>query len=292
MAPFSSHIDQLNCLPVVKAVTDQAGVNVPRDRWDVRTTGSAHIVINIGHELSVRVAKTSVTASKVARRTEILRMLPYDLPFEVPRPVTRVITRSGQTAVGITWIKGEPRRQGMVPPKQLAVATRAIHSIDYLNYAPYLDSPHQHWGGMDWPTYLREQLFPLLLKTNRKLAEATIDSVLSLDPVKHCFIHGDLAGHNILWNGDKLVGVIDWDHATIADPGFDFASLGNYYGWDSLKKAATAEEIERAKVIARLLPLQALAYTVSHGMGGAILRLAVERADNWLMDHRSELVSY
>lgn len=292
MTPFSAHIDQLKFLPVVTAVMDQAGFNIPQDRWDIRTSGSAHIVINMGHQLSVRVAKTDVTASKVARRTEILRMLPYDLPFEVPRPITRVITRQGHTAVGITWIKGEPRRPGPVPPKQLAQILRAIHSIDYTNYAPYLDTPHQHWGGTDWPNYLREELFPLLLRNNRKVAEAIVESVLDLEPAKHCFIHGDLAGHNILWNGDKLVGVIDWDHATIADPGFDFASLGNYYGWDTLAKAATAEEVDRAKTIARLLPLQALAYTLSHGMGGAILRLAVERADNWLIDHRSELLSY
>ncbi|WP_237243177.1 phosphotransferase [Rothia nasisuis] len=277
---------------MVTAVMEQAGVNVPRDRWDVRTTGSAHVIVNMGAELSVRVAKTQQTGYLVARRTEILRRLPTALPFAVPRPITRVITRNGFTAVGLTWIKGEPRLQGAAPPKQLATLLKAIHGIDYRGYGPYLDMVHEHWGGREnWEEVLRTEVVPQLLSGAQKIALAAIDRVVSLDPVDPVLIHGDLAGHNILWNGDKLVGVIDWDHASIGDPAVDHAALGNFYGWDSLTKALTTEQIERAQIVARLLPLQSLAYSMRNGMGGAITRLAVERADEWYLDHRSEVLA-
>lgn len=292
MAAHLTLIEQMKALPVVTAVMEQAGLNIPRDRWDIRTTGSAHIIVNMGSELSVRIAKTQQTGHLVARRTEILRRLPQDLPFAVPRPITRVITRNGFTAVGLTWIKGEPRLQGSAPPKQLATLVKAIHSVDFSGYGPYLDMVHEHWGGRDnWEVLLREQVVPQLLTGAQKVAHAAIDRVLALEPASPVLVHGDLAGHNILWNGDKLVGVIDWDHASVGDAAVDHAALGNFYGWDSLAKALDDTQLERAKIVARLLPLQSLAYTMRNGMGGAIQRLAVERADEWYLDHRTEVLA-
>ncbi|MDO4252571.1 MAG: phosphotransferase [Rothia sp. (in: high G+C Gram-positive bacteria)] len=288
MSPYRSHLEQAKYLMVVQAVMDQAGLNVAQDRWDIRTSGSAHIVINMGSELSIRVAKTPEIGKMVARRTEILRRLPHNLPFEVPRPITRTITRNGYTAVGLSWIKGEPRHPGPAPAKAMAQLVRTIHTIDYDGMEPYLDAPHQHWGGLDWVQTLQELVVPKLLRSNRKVAAALIDAVLDLEPVRPSLIHSDLAGHNILWNGDKLVGVIDWDHATIADPAYDFAALGNWYGWASLKKAISAEEQKRAIILSRLLALEAVAYSITNGKSAAIVRLAIERADNWLTEHKNE----
>lgn len=290
MAAHLTQLEQMKALPVVHAVMEQAGVLVPSDRWDIRTTGSAHIIVNMGSELSVRVAKTQQTGYLVARRTEILRRLPKTLPFAVPRPITRVITRNGFTAVGLTWIKGEPRQQGAAPPKQLATMLKAIHSVDFSGYGPYLDMVHEHWGGREnWEELLRQDVVPQLLTSAQKVAHRAIDRVVALDPVTPVLVHGDLAGHNILWKGDKLVGVIDWDHASVGDPAIDYAALGNFYGWESLTKALDATQLERARTVAQLLPLQSLAYSMKNGMGGAIQRLAVERADEWYLDHRAEI---
>ncbi|WP_346844569.1 phosphotransferase [uncultured Rothia sp.] len=283
------YLDNANFLPVVDAVMRQAGLNVARDRWDIRKSGSAHFVINMEGKLSVRVAKTPEIGAKVARRTETLRMLPPHLSFATPRPITRTITRNGMTAVGLNWIKGEPKNPGPASPKVLAHLLKELHSIDYAGMEPYLDDPHVHWGGMDWVSTLQETVVPRLLRSNQSYAQKIIDKVLGLEPVQPRLIHNDLAGHNILWNGEKLVGVIDWDHACIADPAYDWASLGNWYGWDSLGKALNFAELERAKILSQMLALEAVAYPLQNGMGGAIVRLAVERADNWLLDHRNDI---
>lgn len=292
MSVYLSQLEQMKALPVVRAVMEQAGLALPTDRWDIRTTGSAHLIINMGSELSVRVAKTQKTGHLVARRTEILRRLPADLPFEVPRPITRVITRHGITAVGLSWIKGEPRPQGPAPAKQLAAALKAIHRIDYRGYEPYLDSIHEHWGGKEnWVDFLQQQVIPQLLSGSQKIALQALGQALNLAKVEPTLIHGDLAGHNILWKGEKLVGVIDWDHASIGDPAIDHAAVGNYYGWEVLERFLTKPQLQRAHVLAALLPLQSLAYTMRAGMGGAIQRLAIERADDWYLEHREQISS-
>lgn len=276
-------------MPVVDAVMRQAGMNVACDRWDIRTSGSAHYVINMEGRLSVRVAKTPEIGAKVARRTETLRRLPQHLGFATPRPITRTIMRNGMTAVGLTWIKGEPKNPGPASTKAMAQMLRTLHNIDYTGMEPYLDKPHYHWGGKDWIQTLQDDVVPQLLRSNQKLASKVIDKVLDLDPVEPRLIHNDLAGHNILWRGEKLAGVIDWDHACLSDPAYDWASLGNWYGWESLTKALTPHELERAQVLSQLLALEAIAYSQQSGMGGAIVRLAIERADNWLIDHRQEI---
>ena len=66
MVAHLAQLEQMNSLPVINAVMTQAGLNIPMDRWDVRTTGSAHIVVNMGGQLSVRVAKTQLTGYLVA----------------------------------------------------------------------------------------------------------------------------------------------------------------------------------------------------------------------------------
>ncbi|MFW0178985.1 phosphotransferase [Rothia sp. P7208] len=290
MTPHHGYLEQAQYLPVVQAVMAQAGLNISQDRWDIRTSGSAHIVINMGGELSVRVAKSDQVARHVARRTEVLRRLPHHFSFEVPRPITRTITRQGFTAVGLRWIKGEPRNPGPAPAKYLAQIVREIHRVDYEGMEPYLDSAHQHWGGEDGLSALEHDVLPRLLKTNRSTAQKIIQQVHDLPEVEPVLIHNDLAGHNILWNGDKLTGVIDWDHATLADPAYDYASLGNWYGWDCLSSFLGEDEIHRAQIISRLVALEAVAYAIHNGKGGGIIRLAVERADHWLQTHRQSLI--
>ncbi len=287
MSPHRAHLNNVDFLPVVEAVMHQAGLNVARDRWDIRKGGSAHWIINMENRLSVRVAKSPELGAAVARRTETLRRLPYDLSFEVPRPITRTITRNGMTAVGLSWIKGEPHHSGQVSPRALATILREIHSIDYTGMEPYLDFPHQHWGGKDWVSVLRQDVVPKLLKSNQRIALGLIDDVVDLEPATPVLIHNDLAGHNILWSGDKLAGVIDWDHACLADPAYDHATLGMSYGWEALRRALSPDEMERALVLSRTLALEAVAYSLKTGKGGAIVRLGVERADDWLYDFKN-----
>ncbi len=284
-----SRFAQMRYFPLIKAVLDQAGVTVGPEEWDVHSNGSAHIVVNAGHRLSVRVAKTLSAGESMSRRTQLLRALPDDLPFAVPRPLTRVISRSGFTAVGLSWIPGEARDIGPAPARPLGRALRAIGGMDPVPLEPYLEPAHQHWGSDDWEKTLRERVVPLLFPGNRRIAHRLIDDVLAMDPVEPRIIHSDFSGHNILWIKDKMTGVIDWDHAAMGDPSWDIAAAANWYGWDVITKCVGKDWAERGKTVHRLMPLQSVGYAVVNGGGGAITRQSLERTDAWFDDHKTQL---
>ena len=277
--PRISQFAQIRYRPIVQAVLDQAGVQVDPSEWDVHTNGSAHTVINAGNRLSVRIAKTRYIAQRVERRTDLLRALPTDLPFQVPRPLTRILTRGTFTAVGLTWVPGQPRPTGPAPVRTIGRTLRAINRIDPEPLRGLVDESCQHWGGSDWVATLRERVVPLLSQRLQPTALGFIEDALQLEPVPDRLVHADFAGHNILWHRDRISGVIDWDHATIGDPTWDIAAAGNWYGWETLTRVVGRSWAARGKVLQRLMPLQSVGYTVVNDLGGALQRQAVDRAE-------------
>lgn len=277
-----SRFERIRYVPLVQAVLDQAGAVVPPEQWEVHANGSAHMVVNAGHQVSVRIAKTPGAGAKVQRRTDLLRALPADLPFRTPQPLTRVLTKQGMTAVGLTWLPGHPREPGSASPRMIGRAMRAINAIDPGDLAPYTDPTYAFWGADHWVSTLRQRVVPLLLRDNQQRALRLVQEAAALDPVEARIIHADFSGHNMLWTRERLTGVIDWDHACIGDPAWDIASAANWYGWETMRRCMGREWTERARVLYRLLPLQSVGYAVVNEVGGGIRREAVERADHWL----------
>ncbi|MDQ3894623.1 MAG: phosphotransferase [Actinomycetota bacterium] len=83
----------------------------------------------------------------------------------------------------------------------------------------------------DWETLLsefRERVFPLLEPGERRAVAEIFEEYLSDERsfrFKPALIHGDLGPEHLLWNGERLTGVIDWSDARIGDPALDFAWL-------------------------------------------------------------------
>lgn len=264
----------------VEAVLAEAGVSVERSDWELHAGGSAHIVVNAGHMMSVRIAKNPTSGENVRRRTRALSKLP-EFDFTVPRPLTPVIQDGRYTAVGMTWIPGAPRAPGPVDPRQLRRVLEQIGHADARAAEPWLDRPGQHWGGHRRRHVLLEQVLPRLLPRSRDRARHAIEDLVALENVTPHLVHGDLMGSNMLWQGEHLVGVIDWDHACLSDPAYDIASLGLWFGWPSVRDATDEVGYERARLHARIFPLQAVAYALHHELDAAQVRQAVEKADAW-----------
>ena len=128
---------------------------------------------------------------------------------------------------------------------------------------------------------LLDQVLPRLLPRNRARALSAIDDLVALERAAPRLVHGDLMGSNMLWQDGRLVGVIDWDHACLGDPAYDVASLGLWFGWSSIRGATDEETYCRARLHARIFPLQAVAYALHHELDTAQVRQAVEKADAW-----------
>ena len=67
----------------------------------------------------------------------------------------------------------------------------------------------------------------------------------------------------------------------MSDTAYEVASLGLWFGWSSVRDATDPESYERAKLHARIFPLQAIAYALHHELDAAQIRQAVEKADAW-----------
>lgn len=60
------------------------------------------------------------------------------------------------------------------------------------------------------------------------------------EPVHLCLLHGDFRPKNIMWERDRVIGVLDWDFCDIGHPYYDLAIM-SYYLQTPQEKAAFAE---------------------------------------------------
>src|ERR671923_289496 len=60
---------------------------------------------------------------------------------------------------------------------------------------------------------------PLLDRADERVRSHRVPAAVSV------FVHGDVWGGNMLWEGDRCVALIDWKTAGVGDPGVDLGSL-------------------------------------------------------------------
>lgn len=274
---------------VVDAVLAELGEESDCTRWSVVPTGSSHLVVEIDKRISVRIAKNPVARKNLARRSEVLRRLP-DYHFNIPRPLTRTIIAKGHTAVGLTWVAGT-HRTGGVAAEQLGRLLEQLWATDTSTFDGFLDRPGQHWGGHKRRHVILDEVVPMLLPRNRDLAREAINDLAELEVVRPRLVHSDLMSHNMVWQGDHLSGVIDWDHACLGDPAQDAASLALCFGWDTLDRVLPPEIMHRARLHSRIVPMQSVAYTLVQEMDTAQVNQAVNRADEWIDTRLRQLLN-
>ena len=107
---------------------------------------------------------------------------------------------------------------------------------------------------MDIRERATEKVYPLLLPHQKQWAERLFDTGLSDDPTffdyAPALIHGDLAPYHILFDGNRITGVIDFGVAGIGDPALDLGSLISSYG-ESFVCQMGAEYLELDAVLPR-----------------------------------------
>ncbi|MEI6054027.1 MAG: phosphotransferase [Candidatus Saccharibacteria bacterium] len=116
-------------------------------------------------------------------------------------------------------------------PKPLGLALDGREMVSYLN-GKTIPKP--------WPKHMFENdSIVQVSKMLRMLHNITQDLVFPKDTIwrfatsaktkKQIIRHGDLSPWNTLWEGDKLVGLIDWDFAEPGDAITDLAQLAAYF---------------------------------------------------------------
>lgn len=124
-----------------------------------------------------------------------------------------------------TFIEGEPLLRAMVAGERWADALYidtvcAVQSIDETDLPPgsleKLEGSESAMEVLEGAHARFEERTPLVESVYRRLKET------APEPPGDRFSNGDLWPENLLVRGDRLVGIIDWQHAGLTDPLFEF----------------------------------------------------------------------
>jgi len=241
-------------------------------------TGSSSLVA-LGLRTAVRVARDPDSASELLRAQRLVDTLPA-LPFALPRSVGTAATHDGATAVPVRRLHGRSRAPGHADPVELRRLLVAVHTIDPSPLRDDLAAPRSFYGGERWREILAGDVVPLLPTALRGPAAEAVARLADADAGDHIRSvgHGDLAGSNVLWAGDRVVGVLDWDLASLEDPAEDVASLAGWHGWELAPALADPGTVARAALFRAVAPLTVVAFALLRGRPEAEVSRAVGRA--------------
>lgn len=131
---------------------------------------------------------------------------------------------SGTVATLESFLSGSSDLPPTISVARLREAGAAIAKVNALSMEPEPDLPHR-----PRPTAVddcaserrrgRMPTTPLLQQADERIRSHAVPGDASV------FVHGDIWGGNMLWEGDRCVALIDWKTAGVGDPGVDLGSL-------------------------------------------------------------------
>jgi aminoglycoside 2''-phosphotransferase len=194
--------------------------------------GFGSTVVETADGIVFRVARHARAAAGHARELELLPQLAGRLPAAVPRPLWRIEPGPdfAHGAIGYRKLPGEPlTADGSTPQlaEDVARFLRSLHGLgDVAAERQELNVDALHDETM---TALEVALTPSELDAVARLWDE-IRADEDLRTVEPALRHGDFWFENLLAEGGRLVGVLDWGGAGYADPAEDFATLRHLGG--------------------------------------------------------------
>jgi aminoglycoside phosphotransferase (APT) family kinase protein len=203
-----------------------AGLSVSRvelDGWDNTT-------LRLGTTMSVRLPSADAYVAQIDKEHRWLPVLARELPLSIPEPLVK-----GVPALGFPrpwsiyrWIDGEPASDETVPDLT-RFAAELVDFLAALYRCDTTDGPgagaHSHSRGGSvavWDFQVRDAFERLRGELDvagaEEVWEAALASKWDHAPV---WVHGDVAGSNILVRDGRLSAVIDFGCSAVGDPACD-----------------------------------------------------------------------
>ena len=212
----------------------------------VRSAGTDNALYRLGDELVARLPRIHWAVGGVDKDLRWLPMLAPLLPAAIPVPLAKGAPAEGYPwEWGVyPWLDGEnPRVGGIADAESLARDTArfvdALHRVELEGGPP---------AGRGVPLALRDEptrtaIGDLEGMVATDAVTAAWDDALSVAPWNGppVWVHGDLAGGNLLLRSGKLAAVIDWGGLGVGDPACDLI-----VAWNLLP--ARARSVFRAEV--------------------------------------------
>ena len=154
-------------------------------------------------------------------------------PSVLERPFLVMERLTGEVTASFQMLGGEDATFRKEIANQAVAVLAKIHTLDYEKYGldflgvpksptGYAEAQIDHWEGVVNRTKLEPQ--PVL-------SEAILWLRAHIPPAKQTtFVHGDFKTDNIMYEGNKIKAMLDWEMAAIGDPIADLGwlSLGYY----------------------------------------------------------------
>lgn len=244
--------------------------------------GQFHQVVLAPRIGAIRVARQAGQPDQLRRvGTLCERLATAGLPFAVPTPLGPVVEHEGRAALATAWVPGQPAPKGSPRVNGARLLLESLADVDVAIVADVLAPPHAYAGGDRWHNLLVDEVVPCLPAHVREEATRRIAAADALEPPVRGLVHGDLAGDNVRWDGQDVVGVVDWDLAAAWDPAVDVACLA-WHGWDTVRGITDRETYRRAVTWYRVFGLEQIAADLLSDGPADRLDQTIDRTTEWL----------
>jgi aminoglycoside phosphotransferase (APT) family kinase protein len=196
---------------------------VALDGWDNTT-------FRLGEQMSVRLPSHKMYVPQIDKEHRWLPVLAGQVPLPVPRPIAKGTPGCGFPAAWSIygWLPGEPAAiVGVKDHESLAADLggflAALHAVDTHGGPP----PGAHSfnrGGrvVEWDEQTRATIDQLADEIDVDGAVEVWEAALAEEWTgPGVWVHGDVTGSNLLLDGDRLCGVIDFGCSAVGDPACD-----------------------------------------------------------------------
>ncbi|MHA7243616.1 phosphotransferase [Paeniglutamicibacter antarcticus] len=203
----------------------------------------------------------------------------------LPWSLGPVIEINGVCAVATEFVAGSPCPVGEGSPGELRRLLDVVSSVDAVPLRGLLADPLSFCGGAAWYRIQVDEVLPRLDPQTRVLAREAVEALASLGAEHRVFSHGDLGGHNVLWDQGRVSGILDWNLSSESDRATDLASLGVWHGWEKLSEIASADQVHRALVRRNTFRLQQVGFLVVSRRPDSEISAAADKASTWLREN-------
>jgi macrolide phosphotransferase len=192
---------------------------------------SAVIEDNLKRLWVVRAPRNTAAGVRMDQESQLIAQLMSWLPFGLPQPEGTAPLRTGGRAVVHRQLPGHPVRplELLHRPGLASAFGRAVAAIH--------DLPIRLVEEAGLPVYSADEYrFRRLAEVDRAASTGQVPTRLltrweqAVEEVGAwrfvpCCVHGDLAGDNVLVEGETITGVVEWSETRVADPADDLAWL-------------------------------------------------------------------
>lgn len=228
----------------------------------VNEGGQFHKVVIANPDSVIRMARTIDATEEMPRSIKLLELVSDQLDYQIPVATSQIQTVDSLGSVAMSFIPGSAHEPHYGDPKVLGKLVSDLAQVELEPLREHLASPFAFRGL--WTDERQQQCFDALPEELRGPASSLWAQLDELAQVPPSLVHGDLAGHNMHWVDEELIGILDWDLAAAWDPALNTAYLSLWHGLEMVDLIApTLDEAHRAKIWLGLMSLERLSDTLS-----------------------------